>query len=254
MVRKLVISVICAVAAVAAVAQDAQPFEPLFVDGKSWKIQYLNFIHPERNGFITYTVSGDTIVAGQECKRLAVHAENGRFQDYCFAVYEEDGKSFIDLYDAEHFSQLFDFTVKKGDVVEQKDEWTIYESWTVSSIEEIEIRNYKRRKIVLAHSKYPSWDTYWIEGIGTVDLFDMMTPFPIATDGSEYYFIECSQNGDVILNREDLGLLPPWASVESVAIEDAQGEGMIFDIHGRRVEHPQRGHIYIRDGRKFVQR
>jgi len=241
-------------AAIAAVAQDTRPFESLFVDGKSWKILYSNFMKPERDGYITYTISGDSIVNGQKCKRLAVQYENNNnpWGNHCIAVYEEEGKSFILLYD-EIWSPLFDFTVKAGDIIEQKDEWSVFKSWTVSSIEEIEVRNHKRSKIILEHPSplpsYPPERTCWIEGIGSIDLFDMMTPFPLATDGSYYFFVECSLNGEVLLTCEDMG----FAEVDVVRSDSTQKDGVVYDIHGRRVEQPQCGHIYIRDGKKFVQ-
>ena len=89
----------------------------------------------------------------------------------------------------------------------------------------------------------------WIEGVGPLDSREMMS-----LDPSDRYSLEfdlCIFSDDTYVDREAYIQLPA-ASIEGVEADGATDDAKIYDLEGRRVEHPVEGHIYIRDGKKFV--
>lgn len=59
----------------------------------------------------------------------------------------------------------------------------------------------------------------------------------------------------VYINPGHFLALPPdghFTGIENVPASDNAGNGYIYDLQGRRVTTPQRGHIYIKEGKKHI--
>ena len=91
----------------------AQEYKEMLTEGKSWKIMIV--YGGGDVGYLTYKVSGDTIVKDIKCKRiLALDQENLRNTYINLPAYEKDGKLYS--FDVNDEPAVFlDFTKEKGD-------------------------------------------------------------------------------------------------------------------------------------------
>lgn len=94
-----------------------------------------------------------------------------------------------------------------------------------------------------------------VEGIGAVQqgLLGYLLQ-GLATSGGTFTTIGFNRledtEGNLIFNASDIG----FAGVETVGADSSKADGRMFDLMGREIRNPQRGTLYIRDGRKHIAR
>lgn len=230
---------------------NAQDFLPILVEGRVWNCEY-NIIDGYEIRDLTIEIKGDTVVGEHNCKKAIVSStnyygnpysivepcfeENGRL--YCFDPEDLDG----DMGSRENYTVpclICDFNLGVGD-----DAWF----GTVHKVDTIEVHGVQRRRIFLDDEDYD----IWVEGIGpSTDLWPSMRPR--ATDGHVIYLKSCyDENGNLIFSQEDF-LAPATNGIDGVEATSAK-DGAIYDLTGKAIQTPKRNEIYIKDGRKRIQR
>lgn len=225
------------------ICTNAQEYPSIFHEGRTWV-----FLHLGGDGYSysTVEVSGDTIIGGIECKKLHYYDEDGQEYD-TGGGYETGGKVYvstgINLAGSDSkFRLVMDFSLQKGD------EFYGYkgEKCTVYSDDTIEVCGIKRRRLTIRSGL----GGYWVEGIGCSCGYSEMNP-PLLNDGSlNYYIYECYDNGELVFKMSDFDS-PIVTGIETVDA-GTNADGAIYDVEGRRVKAPEKGKIYIRNGKKFV--
>lgn len=100
-----------------------------------------------------------------------------------------------------------------------------------------------------------AWGFGYVEGIGSINpggmtgWIDYVTNFLDSQNPAEVLYKVHDNSGNEIFFND------PWnsyAGMTDVRTYQVPGSGIMYDLHGIRVTNPQRGNIYIRDGKKFV--
>lgn len=260
---------------------NAWAYEPMYVEGKKWSFRYVDKHFGDLLKQICYEVAGDTVIGGKTIKIirewgiLGVHAYE-RLHDLpeiskpyvrTLLRYEDKGKVYayengslrllmdfdspVNTVYNYHFDEIDGIPYNPADIeyrIENCDTVNIHGKALkrVSVISKMDpamrITSYmENNKVVSNH--------VWIEGVGPLDSREMMS-----LDPSDRYSLEfdlCIFSDDTYVDREAYIQLPA-ASIEGVEADGATDDAKIYDLEGRRVEHPVEGHIYIRDGKKFV--
>ncbi len=230
-------------------AQD-DDYLPFFEDGKVW--ESIVYTYGSNQTFLynyTDSVCGDIEFQGKKCKKVR---ETDPFGIMDIIVFEKDRKIFYydEIY--EKFLLMMDFNLQVGDYAEiRTEDGSYFDSVQINEVGAVSIRGIERK--VIKSNLFT-----WVEGIYcsyplieyprvtrfTASVSRGVAPIPFGD------FLECRKDGKVLCTREDLNLAPP-ASVTDFIV-DNDPEGPIYDTMGRRVETPQPGRLYIRNGRKFM--
>jgi hypothetical protein len=180
---------------------------PFVEEGKVWNMycHYEDYL-PFPNYHYRYFIEGDTLIAGQNCKKLYAFNENNDKQTmYKMALFESEGKVyFIPCGSTENYI-LYDFTIPVGSSAIIND--PIKPEW------EFEMRNNKdeftkidgiNRHCLFVNrvddSEFPSG--WWIEGIGS-ELGPLNT-WGFEAAGNNRIFWSCEVNGESIYNKSNL--------------------------------------------------
>ena len=96
-------------------------------------------------------------------------------------------------------------------------------------------------------------DILFIEGVGPVKWGTIgdVNPWILTEGGFTTSFDRLHLSAVTTKGGEILYGWPP-SSVDLVFDAESRIEGVVYDLHGNRVDSPQPGSVYIRDGRKFV--
>lgn len=231
-------------ALLSAMSANAYDYIPMLTNGKSWIINTTNFLLGGPDRYVIYTVTGDTLVNGRQCKKVFV--DNQRYDvQYTIPAYEENKKiySYINEYGNESVLML-DFNKQVGDYrySDIKEDW----NEKVTKVDYITVNGITRKRIVFE----PIGDetAIWVEGVGgNYDCFSSMMPLP--TDGTMYEFLECRENGTVIFSKSDFDIT---LSVGHVNSDIKESNSKIYSQDGMRLSKmPDKG-IYIKDGKKIA--
>lgn len=230
-------------------------YQPFVVEGKKWFTQQKTTGSGAYNNFLYY-LTGDTIIEGHHCKKLMVNINNGatdnglemyyKREDNAYVLrylYEEDKKVFQYCVNRTPFiynsqSMLYDFSMKEGDK---------QGNYTVGSVEVVDFHGVKRR--VMHIYGYGGIEEYWVEGIGTRSPF---TPGYSGFTGGFIGLVECIENDKVVFNENDFDNLIYTDGLELPTINNDINNDAIYDLQGRRVTAPQKGGLYIKNGRKIL--
>ena len=92
---------------------------------------------------------------------------------------------------------------------------------------------------------------YWVEGIGsnTADAWFQISP---TSDGYIGHLYKCYDNGKLVFRMEDFNS-PSVCGIGNV-LDRQNEEGKIYGVNGMRVDKPEKGCVYIKNGRKYVSR
>lgn len=225
---------------------ESYEYKPLLTEGKMWKVLVKKDLYPD--SYVTYKVSGDTLVGNRTCKRIVV--EDGT-QTVTLAAYEEDKKFYCYFNDDEAANLMLDFGLEKGDLaydfgwsdVEDADEYNQY----VSDVDYIEVNGILRKRIKIDY--FRSVPVYWVEGIGiNMDYWEDTTIGYIT--GRRAYLLECYDNGQLIFSQSDFETAN---SIRDVSKDDERNESK-YSLGGIRLDDNSKCRIYIKGGKKYLEK
>lgn len=113
----------------------------------------------------------------------------------------------------------------------------------------------KNRKCICFPDLMVNFNTWIVEGIGTSVYIKLYRPISSPGEKSyDYYMAECRQDGEPIFTKDDFDSLMQYVSVDNVAsISPGCGEEHpLYDIHGKCVDAPRPGEIYVSEGKKIM--
>lgn len=220
----------------------AQNFLPILTEGKSWTCGEMGTIYDEEPEQVyTLFVSGDTIVNGKKCVRIGKKYESGT-ETFYSAVYEEGGRlccfeSDEDGTGSMHEVEMCNMNLGVGDPA-----W----NGVVTRVDTIQVRGVIRRRIII-----DDWKLYiWVEGIGA---YCDGWPSTLLRHNAYDCILACYENGQLVFTQDDFYAAPVTSGISTT--ETIAGKVYAtYDLQGRRVERTLKNGIYIRHGKKFVQR
>ena len=185
-------------------------YSPFAEEGKVWNMQYYDISGSSPDYKFNYFIKGDTLIAGQDCKKLySFNEDNDNKVKYQMALRESEGKVYFILNGSTESYLLYDFLIPVGTSVVIAD--NIHPDWKkeMKNKEDrlIDINGVSRHCLfvneVNAHGEdYPSG--WWIEGIGS-ELGPLNT-WCFEGAGYTQFFLSCEVNGRVIFNRYNFKL------------------------------------------------
>lgn len=257
----------------------AEEFLPIFEPGKMFVYQYTDM---QGDYTCRLEYQEETVVDGKKCVNAKYSKENTVYGGTYVSVRtfrESDGCCREYITNAATFVPYEDFNVKAGDVVpmwehvyDAEGEKIIYPSiddyhsevfpWTICKVKEvdsIEVNGIKRRRVrfedVYAYNIVDEpTECIWVEGIGSnaPDMLVFWSEIPISWTyrySGDQIFTECYKDGKCIFTEADFHA-PALTELREIEADKA-AEGTLYDLSGRRVDHPRRGQIYVSNGRKF---
>ena len=266
--RRILFLLIMGLSAIAGNAQEKML--KFFEDGKYWICEEVNPLTSHKRYF-KIIVDRTVTFNGHEAKVL-IRETIGKGPERCeFAVgYEENGCIYVSWCIEEFANKMIDFNVMPGEVISKLDEvgepLGEYYDLIVEDFDFINIDGCER-KIIKLTTDY-NCPIYWIEDIGANMSFGHITEVPFALGGpeedvEEYYFwnfnrvIACYKDAKCLFTNEILqqyesGNKDLSSINQSLPYNKQTDSESIFDLMGRKVTHPQPGHIYITPSGKRV--
>lgn len=255
--KRILFAIVPLIAIIAAKAE-------ILEEGKVWIYEVRDITQiwerDSTGNFITHymvdTVDGDTIIDNRKCTRIRhenLYDEKPWWSDeevFWTYEYEEGGRVY--RYDesgigsSSGFKLLMDFNLQVGDSVTityEKQEWksVVYE------INEIPVGHVAWGKRLWIEDDF-SGVHCWVEHVG---LFDDRGEYlyNFEKTGATRQLRKCYKDGELIFSyNEDIVSNDGINDVTT----DSEESAPIYDLMGLRVEHPQRGGLYIRGGKKFI--
>lgn len=213
------------------------------LNGVTYKKTYKTIVSVERKLLYTTPEEAAGTMNGYEYQEKGDTALNEEF------LREEDQKIFIYWPPGGTELLLYDFSLAEGESTSGN--YAGGSDLTVDKIETVVVQERKFRRFLLS-SSYRQ-DLFWIEGVGHPS-----GPFRAygneVNDGKEYALLAVFEDGDCIFTKDDLAKLPEPSGIGIVDGNDGAESPRIYDLQGRRLKSaPEKG-IYIRDGKKMIQR
>ena len=236
--RKLLSFLLCMFAMVST----AQTYMPVLSEGKVWRYATVNrYERTDTTGYYNVTVSGDTIVNHFVCKKILVQNENGLYPCHTFVAYEDGGK----VYKVKDnvFTLLFDIGLQKGDNIENL-ALVVAESETV-------INGIRRRIIVVDSMVDHFGEEYYyliIEGVG-VSKDEFIPNFNLGNNDEFCTLVSCTDKGTIIISEESLRNIE--TGIKSPTFTNRKDDAY-YDLNGIKILIPQKGYLYICNGKKIV--
>lgn len=228
----------------------AQGYLPIFENGKVWDYEWVPYntaISPFPG---TYYVNGDTLINNKTCFKLFAKEDDG-YTRFVGVFYETEGKVFTVREEDSAELLIYDFTVKKGDVVNVYN----YEERTFSDvlIRDVQTLNLQGRNVKCVYYECSGFYTqgWWLEGVGSDSGFE----FNIGKNTPGYGFaLKSCYLGDKHLFSVDVDNPTGIGEI----IRDANGlsseDNAVYDLSGRRLnEKPTKG-LYVQGGKVYMAR
>ena len=236
--RKLLSFFLCMFAMVSV----AQTYVPVLSEGKVWRYATVNrYERTDTTGFYKIMVSGDTIVNHFVCKKILVQNENGQHPVQTFVAYETDGKVY--KVTDNDFTLLFDIGLQKGDYIDNLAQ-VVAESETV-------INGIRRRIIVVDSMVDHFGEEYYyliIEGVG-VSKDEFIPNFNLGNNDEFCTLVSCTDKGTIIISEESLRNIE--TGIKSPTFTNRKNDAY-YDLNGIKILIPQKGYLYICNGKKIV--
>ena len=221
---------------------------PVFEDGKTWNCEWWTFEGMTNPGTDytpvaqTYFVDGDTVINNWNCFKLYGKYDKQEAK-YIASYYDAGGKVYM-VKDGETEGLLiYDFSAKKGDVVNIYDcEDEKAADVTISNVMTVNMQGREAKCLYVETNDKSTW---WIEGIGSVEGFE----FNIgkSTPGNTILLRSCYLGDKCLYLKED----NDPNGIESITTSTTY-DSAIYDLTGRRLNgKPERG-IYIQGGKKYI--
>lgn len=236
--RKLLSFLFCMFAMVSV----AQTYVPVLSEGKVWRYATVNrYERTDTTGFYKIMVSGDTIVNHFVCKKILVQNENGQHPVQTFVAYETDGKVY--KVTDNDFTLLFDIGLQKGDYIDNLAQ-VVAESETV-------INGIRRRIIVVDSMVDHFGEEYYyliIEGVG-VSKDEFIPNFNLGNNDEFCTLVSCTDKGTIIISEESLRNIE--TGIKSPTFTNRKNDAY-YDLNGIKILIPQKGYLYICNGKIIV--
>ena len=227
------------------IAEAQEPYRSFLEEGKQWIIKRE----------IPELVS--TIVYKTDYPNACIYVgENPYF------LREEGGKVFLSEENSDEETVLYDFNLQLGDKWREyfdEDKLIVVNLDTIEVngiyrkrigfIEERRIDYYKSEGLVLDTGNPRKWADCWVEGIGS--WYSPMDYPGWCIIGAKVTLQQCYVNDEVVFTYDDFFKEGITSNISQLRNRDFSSD-RISDLQGRRVVNPQRGGLYIRDGRKYV--
>lgn len=235
--RKLLSFLLCMFAMVST----AQTYMPVLSENKVWRYATVNrYERSDTTGYYNVTVSGDTIVNHFVCKKILVQNENGLYPCQTFVAYEDGGKVYKVKDD--DFTLLFDIGLQRGDYIDNLAQVVAVNETTLNGM---------RRKIIVVDSMvdHSGGECYYyiIEGIG-VSKDEFIPNFNLGNDDEFCALVSCKDGGFVISEESLRNIV---TCVKSPTITNRK-DNAYYDLNGIKTGNPQKGKLYICNGKKII--
>ena len=238
--------------------ESSYEYQSFVAEGKTWHVHYYTtyYTHGLSSTALDWTfyISGDTIINNQNFKKLMVTAEEDVMSTFFKGMkregdaylygclFEEDKKVYsYNPYNSNYkLYLLYDWGMKEGDKQE--------DTYIVGSVDTIDFYGVKRR--VMHIYGYGGIEEHWVEGIGTRCPFG---PGYSTRTGAGWDLVDCVVNNNIVFTGDFYG----WNG-ETNGIKDPfeqsikRNDDIICDLQGRCVTAPQKGGLYIKNGRKIL--
>lgn len=188
-------------------------------------------------------------------------------------IYDERGSVIKILETEPYFDIYMDLNVELGDIC-----------FDIGEIDKIDYRDFNGTvRRVIADCKnfeaFPEigYERNWIEGIGSNMVANQYSSFnysmttrpapehpgsssDLYNSGQYNVLLQCSENGVPIYDNMDrlrefglnLDMVKNTNNIESIEINEKSKEGIYYNLQGIPVDNPQRGEIYIYNGKKLL--
>lgn len=229
----------------------------LLTDGKVWHCvdkwldKDMNVI--ERR--FSVTVCGDISAEGRTCKELCMVYEDSPLEKNYFLMYEDGTKIYDFAPDNAQDGQqqlrlLLDFGLKVGD---KAFSWN--DDYEVVGEDAISVKNHTYRRLTINKKDKSGENIYWVEGIGTNnDSFITMIEKPTGAEGYSLHknIVSCYDgNGACLFESEDFSTTNT-TNITGIKSDKKPSSPQIYDLTGKKITYPQKGEVYIKDGRKHI--
>ena len=251
------------------------PYRPFAENSKVWKIQ-VGGINENR---YCNSIDGDTVINGENWKKVYNYIAFPLDYTYYAAIRDEGKKVYIIAKGSTRPRLLYDFGLKKGDLVrcgiegnafgclldngEQPDSllgFPFVSYLGVERIDTIEAQGMLHRRFTLSlldsykYYYHPNGERIrgniiWVEGVGSgAGPFSPWMPIPQFDIIYQYCYI----GKTCLFGYPDFYEADIADSVGSTHYEESEDHNS-YDLSGRRLTaHPTRGGVYIKDGKKEV--
>ena len=261
--KKLILTIVCLTALFGTVKAE-EDYLPFVVEGKVWNVTNSHFLD---DWFGQFYIKGDTVINNVECKKMYSYNvwDNNQKTQYEAALFEKDKKVY--QMHSTGLGLLYDFNIPVGDTIYRYNskskeyvgfmkvvgkEKNYYRGNPQSYIVMYDIEPFNNPYNSTSEDRYG----YWIEGVGTLkEPLDNYTGYLL---GGNIRLSNCVVNGDTIYSYTDNfkyeeALSKKYATGISTVKAGAKARAESwYDLQGRPVTRPEKGRIYIHDGRKIV--
>lgn len=234
-----------------------QAQEKLCTPGKTWIYHNENTLMPCNDYYYKVSVAGDTVVNGVNATILCRERLDDDHAMWKFVQYEDNGLIYSLDEDGKVWP-LMDFSLHSGDVFYLIDPSKAYagnddvsgSAMRISDEQTYCIEGIDRRVLTIKHrDNNDAGEDYWIEGIGAPNPLGYITIQEFTTDGSVRYLSECYDGDRLIFSKANFDKLV--TGMDEVPSDKRQCEA-VYDLMGRRVANPVKGHLYITASKKRV--
>lgn len=217
----------------------AQTYVPVLSEGKVWRYATVNrYERTDTTGFYKIMVSGDTIVNHFVCKKILVQNENGQHPVQTFVAYETDGKVY--KVTDNDFTLLFDIGLQKGDYIDNLAQVVADNITTINGM---------RRRVIVIDSMvdHSGGECYYliIEGVG-VSKDEFIPNFNLGNNDEFCTLVSCTDKGTII-SEESLRNIE--TGIKSPTFTNRKNDAY-YDLNGIKILIPQKGYLYICNGKK----
>ena len=258
--KNLILTIIC-LAALTGTMKAEEDYLPFVVEGKVWNTHSYPARATTTSSYWSgkYFIAGDTVINDIVCKKIysynvQSHLEKNTYEG---ALYETGKEVYFIRQSTNQGQLLYKFDLKLG------------ETMAGSSLQLLGREAYKvggkyRKYHVMYYveGKDPTdYHNYglWVEGVGTTRHYPLFNnPTQSLVGGPRTFIDNCVVNGDTIYDSSDnptyeLNLKEDYATGISTVKAGAKARAESwYDLQGRQGTRPEKGRIYIHDGRKVV--
>ena len=202
--KKIILLILLCFVQTCVYAQDS--YLPFVEEGKVWNMCYISqgFGDEFPDYEFKYFIEGDTLIAGQNCKKFyAFNEYYSNKTEYQMALHESEGKVYFIPSGSTNSYVLYDFTIPVGT--------SIVISSASRPESNIEMRNNRngitKTNGISRRCLFVNWVTdnlppgWWIEGIGSE--LGPLNNFQFGATGAYILFLNCEVNGEIVFNMTD---------------------------------------------------
>ncbi len=226
-----------------------EAYKTLLTEGKVWKLSYTYRDSKQDipDAYMTITVDGDSIVDGKACKKLLVDYRilvSAVYPKYIVA-YEKGGKLYmIDENGEDHL--IMDMSLHEGDAIDDVQ--------TVVKEDYVDIGGIRRKRLMIDSGVdhiNGEYLYYMVEGVGlSKDEF----VFTGLIDENIYFhrLLACYDDGKCIFSTADF--YKGGTSGMTYPRIISPTDNSIYDLQGRKRSNIIKGEIFIKNGKKYIER